>query len=76
MEKAAGTGRGGEHSAGDDAELVALVDEFSFRRTYRPTDELAEPGEMPRGPSGTAPEGTAPGGGAPAVQGAGEPDGP
>lgn len=39
---------------GSDDELAALVDEFSFRRTYRPTDGLAEPDELPLGPSGSA----------------------
>ncbi|MFH9262882.1 MULTISPECIES: hypothetical protein [unclassified Streptomyces] len=71
MAKAAGTGRGGEDGAGDDAELAALVAEFSFRKTYRPTDDLAEPDELPHGPSGTAL-----GEGAPPARGAGEPDGP
>ncbi|MBW5252245.1 hypothetical protein P8A21_22575 [Streptomyces poriferorum] len=39
---------------GEDAALAALVPEFSFRRTYRPTDGMAEPDEVPQGPSGTA----------------------
>ncbi len=39
---------------GGDAELAALVEEFSFRRTYRPTDGMAEPDEVPQGPSGSA----------------------
>ncbi|CAM5261305.1 hypothetical protein GCM10010253_42220 [Streptomyces badius] len=71
MAKAAGTGRGGEDGMSDDAELAALVAEFSFRKTYRPTDDLAEPDELPHGPSGTAL-----GEGAPTARGAGEPDGP
>lgn len=35
-----------------DGELAALVDEFGFTRTYRPTDGLAEPEGLPQGPSG------------------------
>lgn len=35
-------------------ELAALVDEFASRRTYRPADGMAEPDELPQGPSGTA----------------------
>ncbi|MEU1471537.1 hypothetical protein ABZ434_25370 [Streptomyces sp. NPDC005761] len=38
----------------DDEHLASLVEEFSFRRTYRPTDGLAEPDEVPQGPSGSA----------------------
>jgi len=43
-----------EQEMGGDAELAALVEEFSGRRTYRPTDDMAEPDELPQGPSGTA----------------------
>lgn len=71
MTKTAGTGGDGEHGAGDDAELAALVAEFSFRKTYRPTDEIAEPDEVPHGPSGTAL-----GDAAPTARGPAEPDGP
>ncbi|MFF3094964.1 hypothetical protein [Streptomyces cyaneofuscatus] len=71
MTKKHGTGDGGEQEAGDDAELAALVAEFSFRKTYRPTDELAEPDEAPHGPSGTAM-----GEVAPTAQTAPEPDAP
>ncbi|MEU8825115.1 hypothetical protein [Streptomyces sp. NPDC048636] len=39
---------------GGDADLAALVEEFSSPRTYRPTDALPEPDEVPQGPSGTA----------------------
>ncbi|MFD4026215.1 hypothetical protein ACFWRV_22310 [Streptomyces sp. NPDC058576] len=70
MAKTAGTGGGGERGAGEDAELAALVAEFSFRKTYRPTDEMAEPDEVPHGPSGTVR-----GDVAPTAQGAAEPDG-
>lgn len=44
---------GRREKAGQD-ELAALVDEFASRRTYRPTDGMAEPDELPQGPSGTA----------------------
>ncbi|MET7872325.1 hypothetical protein [Streptomyces cyaneofuscatus] len=71
MTRKHGTGDGGEQGAGDDAELAALVAEFSFRKTYRPTDELAEPDEVPHGPSGTAM-----GEVAPTAQTAPEPDAP
>ncbi|MYT38449.1 hypothetical protein GTY66_20670 [Streptomyces sp. SID8356] len=56
MTRKPGTGESGsgDQESSGDAELAALVEEFSFRRTYRPTDELAEPDEMPHGPSGTA----------------------
>ncbi|AJC53376.1 MULTISPECIES: hypothetical protein [Streptomyces] len=40
--------------SGDDEELAELVGEFSSRRTYRPTDDLAEPEEMPPAASGAA----------------------
>ncbi|MEV0322226.1 hypothetical protein ACIBKX_00595 [Streptomyces sp. NPDC050658] len=56
---------------GDDAELAALVAEFADRRTYSPTDDMAEPDELPQGPSGTAMGETAPG-----VQGTAEPETP
>ncbi|MEU9950641.1 hypothetical protein [Streptomyces sp. NPDC047939] len=55
----------------DDEELAALVAEFSVRKTYRPTDGLAEPDEVPQGPSGTAM-----GDAAPPAQGVVEPDTP
>jgi hypothetical protein len=42
------------HDHGGEDALEALVEEFSDRRTYRPTDDAVEPDEMPRGPSGTA----------------------
>ncbi|MGA5000428.1 hypothetical protein ACPCB7_20640 [Streptomyces arboris] len=75
MTKKQGGERGGEQGggqgAGGDAELAALVAEFSFRKTYRPTDELAEPDEVPHGPSGTAM-----GEAAPTAQAAPEPDAP
>lgn len=44
---------GSPGSPDSDDELAALVDEFSFRRTYHPTDGLAEPDELPQGPSGS-----------------------
>ncbi|KAB2593012.1 hypothetical protein [Streptomyces arboris] len=71
MTKKQGGERGGGQGAGDDAELAALVAEFSFRKTYRPTDELAEPDDVPHGPSGTAM-----GEAAPTAQAAPEPDAP
>ncbi|MFF7178305.1 hypothetical protein [Streptomyces sp. NPDC008121] len=37
-----------------DEELDALLAEFSERRTYRPTDEVPEPDDVPQAPSGTA----------------------
>ncbi|MEV4948914.1 hypothetical protein [Streptomyces sp. NPDC053755] len=37
-----------------DEELDALIAEFSERRTYRPTDDVPEPDEVPQAPSGTA----------------------
>ncbi|MFI9383378.1 hypothetical protein [Kutzneria sp. NPDC052558] len=37
-----------------DDDLEALVERFSRRRTYRPTDGEDEPEELPEGPSGTA----------------------
>ncbi|MGW0938759.1 hypothetical protein [Streptomyces sp. NPDC002666] len=43
-----------EQETDSQAELAALVDEFASRRTYRPTDGMAEPDEVPQGPSGTA----------------------
>ncbi|WP_329377994.1 hypothetical protein [Streptomyces sp. NBC_01716] len=52
---------------GSEAELAALVEEFASRRTYRPTDALDEPDELPQGPSGTAM-----GDAAPPVHGSGE----
>jgi len=51
------------HDDGDD-DLEALVERFSRRRTYRPTDGQDEPEELPEGPSGTA-MGTATGGDTP-----------
>ncbi|MCR8944972.1 MULTISPECIES: hypothetical protein [Streptomyces] len=71
MTRKPGTGESGEQGAADDAELAALVAEFSFRKTYRPTDDLAEPDEMPHGPSGTAM-----GDGPSPVHGSAEPDAP
>ncbi|MEV7844825.1 hypothetical protein [Streptomyces cyaneofuscatus] len=71
MTKKHGTGEGGAQGAGNDAELAALVAEFAFRKTCRPTDELAEPDEVPHGPSGTAM-----GEAAPTAQAAPEADGP
>ncbi|MFD3518894.1 hypothetical protein [Streptomyces sp. NPDC058653] len=58
-----------DQEMGSEAELVALVEEFASRRTYRPTDALDEPDEMPQGPSGTAM-----GDAAPPVHGAAEPE--
>ncbi|MFJ2090210.1 hypothetical protein ACIOEW_13185 [Streptomyces sp. NPDC087901] len=43
----------GDQGTSDD-ELAALVEEFSIRKTYRPTDGIAEPDEVPQGPSGSA----------------------
>jgi hypothetical protein len=54
-----------------DAELAALVEEFSSRKTYRPTDGMAEPDEVPQGPSGTVM-----GDATPPVHGAAEPEVP
>ncbi|MFJ9030421.1 hypothetical protein ACIRQP_18220 [Streptomyces sp. NPDC102274] len=58
-----------DQAMGDDADLAALVEEFSSRRTYRPADALDEPEEVPQGPSGTAM-----GDAAPPVRGAAEPE--
>ncbi|MFE9456762.1 hypothetical protein [Streptomyces californicus] len=71
MAKAAQQDDGGEHGAGSDAELAELVAEFTFTKTYRPTDLMAEPDELPPGPSGTAM-----GAEAPTTQGSTEPDRP
>ncbi|MBT3072806.1 MULTISPECIES: hypothetical protein [Streptomyces] len=71
MTRKPGTGESGGQGAPDDDELAALVAEFSFRKTYRPTDDLAEPDEMPHGPSGTAM-----GDGPSPVLGSAEPDAP
>ncbi|MGP3989851.1 hypothetical protein [Streptomyces sp. 3N207] len=43
-----------DRAASSDADLAALVEEFSIRKTYRPRDGMAEPDEVPPGPSGTA----------------------
>jgi hypothetical protein len=43
-----------------DDDLIALVDEYSDRRVYRPVDEVPEPGEVPAGGSGTAASADAP----------------
>ncbi|MFD7749982.1 hypothetical protein ACFV2V_01045 [Streptomyces sp. NPDC059698] len=53
MAQTAGTAGDGEHEA-DDAELAKLVVEFTVSKTYRPTDGMVEPDEVPPGPSGTA----------------------
>ncbi|MFJ5680159.1 hypothetical protein [Streptomyces sp. NPDC093097] len=58
-------------NGGDDAALAALIGEFSSRRTYRPTDDLTEPEELPRASSGTAMGDTSATG-----SGGGEPDAP
>ncbi|MCT4353799.1 hypothetical protein M5362_11735 [Streptomyces sp. Je 1-79] len=42
------------HHASDEGELDDLVAEFSERRTYRPSDDLEEPDDVPQAPSGTA----------------------
>ncbi|MFJ3583426.1 hypothetical protein ACIPPS_14495 [Streptomyces sp. NPDC090127] len=42
------------HQPRDEAELEDLLAEFSDRRTYRPSDEAAEPEDVPQAPSGTA----------------------
>jgi hypothetical protein len=60
-----------DQEMGTDADLAALVEEFSSRKTYRPTDDMAEPDEVPQGPSGTAM-----GDAAPPVHGAAEPEAP
>ncbi|MEU9202071.1 hypothetical protein [Streptomyces sp. NPDC048332] len=44
----------GDQEKDSEAGLAALVEEFSSRRTYRPADGMAEPDELPQGPSGTA----------------------
>lgn len=44
----------GRHEDMSDEDLEALVERFSQRRTYRPTDERDEPDEVPQGPSGTS----------------------
>jgi hypothetical protein len=36
-----------------DEDLIALAGEYAVRRTYEPGDDLAEPDEVPPGPSGT-----------------------
>ncbi len=50
-----------------DEDLEALVGRFAQRRTYRPTDDLDEPDELPLGPAGTVPANASgtPGGEAP-----------
>ncbi|WP_431046971.1 hypothetical protein ACQUSR_33015 [Streptomyces sp. P1-3] len=58
-----------DQETGNDAELADLVEEFSSHRTYRPTDAVAEPDEVPQGPSGTAM-----GDAAPPVHGTAEPE--
>ncbi|MEU4269779.1 hypothetical protein [Streptomyces sp. NPDC026092] len=42
------------HRASEDEELEELLTEFSGRRTYRPSDDAAEPDDVPQAPSGTA----------------------
>lgn len=42
------------HKQGEDEELDDLLAEFSERRTYRPSDDAAEPEDVPQAPSGTA----------------------
>ncbi|ARF65086.1 MULTISPECIES: hypothetical protein [Streptomyces] len=71
MTERARPGDGGEHGAASDAELAELVVEFSSTKTYRPTDLMAEPDELPPGPSGTAM-----GAEAPTTQGSTDPEGP
>jgi hypothetical protein len=60
-----------DQELGSDAELAALVAEFATRKTYRPTDDMTEPDEVPQGPSGTVMGDTAP-----PAQGAAEPQVP
>ncbi|MEE4492232.1 hypothetical protein [Streptomyces sp. BE230] len=64
-------GDAGDEETGGDAELASLVAEFSFRKTYRPADGMAEPDEVPQGPSGSAM-----GDVVPPVQGLSEPEAP
>ncbi|MER5278381.1 hypothetical protein ABT025_21885 [Streptomyces sp. NPDC002809] len=65
-----GDSRSAIDSDSDDAELAVLVEEFSIRKTYRPSDGLTEPDEVPQGPSGSTMGETAP-----PVQGVGELEG-
>ena len=37
-----------------DDDLIELMGEYSSRRTYRPVEDVPEPGQVPAGPSGTA----------------------
>ncbi|GAA2717015.1 MULTISPECIES: hypothetical protein [Streptomyces] len=63
------------HDRDDDSALEDLLAEFSDTRTYRPTDDAAEPGAVPQAPSGTATaQTTASGTGAGQDPGDGEPD--
>ncbi|WP_326737891.1 hypothetical protein [Streptomyces sp. NBC_01022] len=64
-------GDAADEETGGDAELAALVAEFSFRKTYRPADGMAEPDEVPQGPSGSAM-----GEATPPLQGLSEPEAP
>ncbi|WP_327709577.1 hypothetical protein OG912_13770 [Streptomyces sp. NBC_00464] len=66
-----GGGDAADEETGGDAELASLVVEFSFRKTYRPADGMAEPDEVPQGPSGSAM-----GEAAPPLQGLSEPEAP
>ncbi|WP_327280306.1 MULTISPECIES: hypothetical protein [unclassified Streptomyces] len=43
-----------QHDRSQDDELESLVEEFSDRRVYRPTDEAGEPEDLPQAGSGTA----------------------
>ncbi|MGW2471669.1 hypothetical protein [Streptomyces sp. NPDC001665] len=55
--------------SGSDDELAEWVAEFSSTKTYRPTRLMAEPDELPQGPSGSVMSGPVEQGGGP-----GEPD--
>ncbi|WP_137990852.1 hypothetical protein [Streptomyces vilmorinianum] len=43
-----------EDEFADLDDLDNLISEFSDLRTYRPTDDAAEPDDVPQAPSGTA----------------------
>lgn len=43
-----------KHRPSTDDDLIELMGEYAPRRTYRPVDEVPEPGQGLPGPSGTA----------------------
>ncbi|MGW6567798.1 hypothetical protein [Streptomyces sp. NPDC054975] len=42
------------HQPDEEGDWEELLAEFSERRTYRPSDDAAEPDDVPQAPSGTA----------------------